>query len=281
MVDEFFTEDVLRRSCRKSEVRRGARSGNRVVIDKAQSAQARARQRARPHRRAADPQVSDGAARYLSRRAVRFLSSCGGEACRAFESTVEESRMLGAPLLLSLGTSSLRLDGALLNRLGDIACGSGPRQTRLLASEALHALVLVAIGRTTSHPNQHGKGANLEDSIYASAWPYVCSLASHSDSIIRALFELLLQCCDSSRTETAGNRTRKQGGAYLVDALFEAWLVTRHSSELRRGGPRGVRQLDLQADDRPKCGREWCRARASTRWPCAEGGLDHVKMHVD
>ena len=45
--------------------------------------------------------------------------------------------MLGAPLLLSLGTLSLRLDGSILDRLGAIACGSGPRQTRLLASEGV------------------------------------------------------------------------------------------------------------------------------------------------
>ena len=132
--------------------------------------------------------------------------------------------MLGAPLLLSLGTLSLRLDGSILDRLGDIACGSGPRQTRLLASEALHALVLVAIGRTTSHPNQHGKGANLEDSIYVRVWPYVCSLASHSDSIIRALFrELLLQCCRLFSNRDCREQNEKTRAArYLVDALFDA-----------------------------------------------------------
>ena len=260
--DEFFTEDVLEKVL--PEIGRyavAARSRDiHVVIDKAQSAQARARQRRAALAAArADPHVSDSAARYLSRRAVRFLSSCGGEACRAFQNTVEESRMLGAPLTLSLGTLSLRLDGALLNRLGAIACGSGPRQTRLLTSEALHALVLVAIGRTTSHPNQHGKGANLEDSIYARAWPFACSLAVHSDSIIRALFrELLLQCCRLFSNRDCREQNEKTRAArYLVDALFGgARLASRHRSEHAPRRPsRSSSTGRVNRCDPPKCGK--------------------------
>ena len=157
--------------------------------------------------------------------------------------------MLGAPLVLSLGTLSLRLDGALLNRLGAIACGSGPRQTRLLASEALHALVLVAIGRTTSHPNQHGKGANLEDSIYARAWPFVCSLASHSDSIIRGSIPrtVTCRCCRLFSNRDCREQNEKTRAArYLVDALFDALAGQQASKRAQaRRNISGVRQLDV------------------------------------
>ena len=236
--DEFFRDEVL--AILLPEIGRyavAARSSDATqVLDKAKGAQARARaRRAALAAARADPHVSDGAARALSRRAVRLLSSCGGEACRAFETTTEVLRLLGAPLVLSLGASafstggrdatlSVRLDGELLERLGSIACGSGPRQTRLLAAEALHALVLVAIGRTTSHPNQNGRGADLQDSVYAVAWPYMCTLSAHSDSIIRALFrELLLQCCRLFSNRDCREQNEKTRTAQrLVDALFDA-----------------------------------------------------------
>ena len=132
--------------------------------------------------------------------------------------------MLGAPLLLSLGTLSLRLDGSILDRLGDIACGSGPRQTRLLASEALHALVLVAIGGRRPIPTSTARVLTSKTRSTRGPGPSFVALASHSDSIIRALFrELLLQCCRLFSNRDCREQNEKTRAArYLVDALFDA-----------------------------------------------------------
>ncbi|KAH8078451.1 phosphatidylinositol kinase [Aureococcus anophagefferens] len=182
--------------------------------------------------------------------AARFVASLGGDARRRGR---REAARRGRPRAKG-GRADLGPPGALRRRR---ALGRAPsscasirkfcrasassrkrrlRQTRVLAAEALHGVVLAALGRTvTSARSDDG----LDATVYATAWPFVVKLAAHDDAVTRALFrELVFQCCRKlseyggvdARRGTVPETTRV--AERFVQTLFKAL----HGEPLAGGG---------------------------------------------
>ncbi|EGB02827.1 hypothetical protein AURANDRAFT_68528, partial [Aureococcus anophagefferens] len=226
-----------------------------VVADAHQSLKARARARRLAEAASRrDAHVGERAARELAAAALRFVASLGGDAealagdASAAVAAAGDREPKAGALTLDLPALcvddgprescalELRLDSEILPRLGVLAESGGSRQTRVLAAEALHGVVLAALGRTvTSARSDDG----LDATVYATAWPFVVKLAAHDDAVTRALFrELVFQCCRKlseyggvdARRGTVPETTRV--AERFVQTLFKAL----HGEPLAGGG---------------------------------------------
>ncbi|KAJ1459749.1 hypothetical protein M885DRAFT_48479 [Pelagophyceae sp. CCMP2097] len=112
----------------------------------------------------------------------------------------------------------LRLD-LLLPRVSAVARSKGPRQTRVAAAEALHSILLAAVGRAA----KGGPDTGL-DRVFARAFPAVIELAADSLAVIRTMFEmLLLQLCRWLAAKWMLATAQGEATARaLLEALFDA-----------------------------------------------------------
>ncbi|KAJ8598424.1 hypothetical protein CTAYLR_007652 [Chrysophaeum taylorii] len=179
-------------------------------------------------------------ARELARRALRLLGSLGaanagalGDREAALAASLAWSSRGAIEVELLDDASVLRLDAA-MPRIAEIAASpTTPRHARVLACEAFHACLLVAVGTEATTALVQGAGL---DSAFERAFPVVLSLAADDDPLVRRLFGvadgLLAQLARwlAGRDDSARGRTL---GRLLLDAARSA-LVDEDAPARRR-----------------------------------------------
>lgn len=157
---------------------------------------------------AADQTVSEAAAMELARRAVRLLGSLGSENAKCVADTTRAladgvawasisdsgkgSLALDVHALLlddnnddgNKQTFQLRLD-AVVPRLAELATWTGARETRMLATEALHSCLSHAVGCVAASLGTASAGL---EPLFERALPVVVKLAAADDPVARSLF---------------------------------------------------------------------------------------------
>ncbi|CAM9233124.1 unnamed protein product [Ectocarpus fasciculatus] len=138
----------------------------------------------------------------LRRRIVRFLGRLGGrnhlvatDASQALSDSLAWDTtpriLLNVPFKDRQNPLTICLDGV-LQRLVELALHEGTRQTKTLAAECLHALVVYMVGCTATDPSsgQQGRPGDFSK-IFRRVFPAVLRLAVDLDETTRTLFSKL------------------------------------------------------------------------------------------
>ena len=178
------------------------------------SSQETPRQRWRRSRMSEEERRTEAVSADLAKRALKFLGALGGanagaagDASKALRQALSWSPKARRTARGDFGIVKLRLEALELDddvveegqdttlelrldevmpRLADVAVAPGARQTRVVAAEAFHACLVVAIaGSVTSASTPIGAG--LVD-LFARAFPFMVALAADDDPLIRATF---------------------------------------------------------------------------------------------
>ncbi|XP_066926586.1 DNA-dependent protein kinase catalytic subunit-like [Clytia hemisphaerica] len=137
----------------------------------------------------------------LKLRILRFIGSLGGISSTALAQTTEDAslqntiawnneELLSFQLPFPDMKAAIYLD-SFLPRVVELAQTSVNRQTKVVACELLHALVLFMIGKSVHDPIQHKKQVSME-ALYKRVFPAILKLACGSEQVAEQLFSPLV-----------------------------------------------------------------------------------------